>query len=67
MLNSSSFYKINIVLSGCYFLKRIVVIKGLSLKGLPYIVAAFHLFHRVGDHMKVDEMEVAVKDIFKRF
>ena len=39
----------------------------ISLKGTPYIVTASHIFHGVGDRVKVDGKQVAVKSILKDF
>ncbi|OEU43009.1 hypothetical protein BGV40_06495 [Methanosarcina sp. Ant1] len=47
--------------------KRCVIGAVISLKGLPYIVAASHIFHGVGEHVIVDGMEVVVKSILKDF
>jgi hypothetical protein len=47
--------------------KRCVIGAVISFKGLPYIVAASHIFHGVGEHVIVDGMEVVVKSILKDF
>lgn len=54
---------------GSFFYKGKHCIIGavVPIKGLPYIVAASHIFHGVGDCVKVDEMQVAVKRILKNF
>lgn len=54
---------------GFFFYKRKHCIIGavISLKGLPYIVAASHIFHGAGDRVKVDGMEVVVKSVLKDF
>lgn len=36
-------------------------------KGLPYIVAASHIFKGVGDHIKVEGKEAIVKQMLKAF
>jgi hypothetical protein len=47
--------------------KRCIIGAVISLEGLPYIVAASHIFHGAGDHVKVDGMDVSVKSILKDF
>ncbi len=47
--------------------KRCIIGAVISLRGLPYIVTASHIFHGAGDHVKVDGMEVVVKSILKDF
>jgi len=54
---------------GFFFYKGMRCIIGavISLKGLPYIVTASHIFQGAGDHVKVDGMEVVVKSLLKEF
>jgi hypothetical protein len=47
--------------------KRCIIGAVISLKGLPYIVTASHIFHGTGDCVIVDGMDVAVKSILKDF
>ena len=47
--------------------KRCIIGAVISLKGMPNIVTASHIFHGTGDRVIVDGMEVAVKSILKDF
>lgn len=46
---------------------RCIIGAVISFKGLPYIVAASHIFRGEGDRVKVDGKEFAVKKIFKEY
>ena len=54
---------------GFFFYKGMRCIIGavISFKGLPYIVAASHIFHGAGDRVTVDGRGLVVKSIFKEF
>ena len=56
--------------SGSFFFykgMRCIIGAIISFNGLPYIVAAAHIFRGEGDRVTVDEREFAVKRIFKDF
>lgn len=46
---------------------RCIIGAVISFKGLPYIVAASHIFRGEGDRVTVDGREFAVKRMFKDF
>ncbi|MCQ1535764.1 trypsin-like peptidase domain-containing protein [Methanosarcina sp. KYL-1] len=47
--------------------KRCTIGAVISLKGLPHMVTASHIFRGEGDHLIVDGMEVTVTSILKAF